>query len=123
MEKELFIICTHSFRGKITTHPKFEIDLGRRYTLKSDTGVKVDILDPFVLNFYKNENTLIYKVGRMGIINFYTFNDMPDEEVWLYRNLEKYVREYNPAELAMNPEKYLAKLIWSLDDEPEKTID
>ena len=122
MPREISIICTHDFRELIQRHSKYEKDLGRIYTMRSESALKVDIKDPVVAEYYKKHSELIYRVGRIGAITFYTNNSLPDGVVVVLYNGVIHEKEYMSAEVASNVERYLYTLVQSAEH-GEATID
>lgn len=112
---DINIVCTHHFRKKIEMHPKYQKDLGRSYTTKNKTSMEIDIKDRFVLQYYSETKEIIYKVGRMGPISFYTSADLGDTYIIIYKNDNRYVRTIDFLELELNYEKYFAELLMSTD--------
>lgn len=111
------IVCTHAFRKKIELHPKYQKDLGRSYTTKTKTSLEVDIKDRFILEYYAESRELIYKVGRLGPINFYTSSNLADNYILIYKNGTKYTRNIDFIELELDYEKYFAVLLMSTEEE------
>lgn len=111
------IVCTHHFRKKIELHPKYQMDLGRSYTTKSKTGLEIDIKDKFVLEYYSETREMIYKVGRLGPVSFYTSANMGDTYIIIYKDGVKHIRTIDLLELELNYEKYFTELLMSTEEE------
>ena len=107
------VVCSHSFREIISKHPQYVMDLGRKYSKRVGKDLEVDIKDLFVINFNKKWGELVYKIGRMGVINFYTFSDIPAEKVWVFKDdsIEANVYDFYPVEMELDVNKYLAKIL------------
>ena len=118
---QLNIICTQEFRECAAQHKRYQMDLGRLYTKRSNRSIEVDIRDAFVLKIYKSDSKLIYKCGRLGAITLYTFADMPEDEVWFYKDDMCYVRPFDANEMSLHLERYLSKLIASVEEEANGT--
>ena len=118
---EINIICSHDFRLAVKDHKRYELDLGRRYTKRTNRSVEMDIRDPFVLKIYTTNKVLIYKVGRLGAITLYTYSEIPDDEVWIYINDTCYVRPYVDLEMSLYLDRYLSKLVGSAEEEHNGT--
>src|SRR5438445_216049 len=110
------IICTHQFRQRIQTHPKYEMDLGRKYTKRTPSTLDIDIQDLFVLEYYTKNKELLYKVGRLGAINFYTSTFLPDNKIIISKDGVNYEREIDYFEMEVNFERYLAELLMSIQN-------
>tara|TARA_R110000765_G_scaffold388146_1_gene480341 strand:+ start:246 stop:569 length:324 start_codon:yes stop_codon:yes gene_type:complete len=98
----------------------FRMDLGSAYTGKDDKGhLQPNIKDQFVLNFAKNHNGFIYKVGVLGPISLYTYGSLPEAQIWIFKdeNSKKLSFEYNNNDAEINIEKYLAELIMTVQKE------
>ncbi len=111
------IVCTHNFRNKMESHPKYQKDLGRTYTTRTRDSIEMDIKDKFVLEYYSQNKDMIYKVGRMGPVNFYTSANLPDTNIVIYKNGTKFDRNVDFIELGLNYEKYFAELLMSTEIE------
>lgn len=122
MSRDINVVCSHEFKDLIKAHSKFEMDLGRRYTLRSETRLKVDIKDPFVADFYKEHGELIYRVGRIGAIIIYTYNSIPEDEVWVYMNGVMNIQTYHGGTVEKNPDRYVYSMV-QMAEYGEKTID
>lgn len=114
----LNIISGHEFRMMVATMPKYEMDLGRAYTKKDEVKgiVEKNIKDEFVLLFLKESGRCIYKVGRMGPINFYSYDNIAHNEIWVYKDGERIVKEFDKNLAILDFKKYFASLIWELRD-------
>ncbi len=67
------------------------------------------------MSFLGHEANLIYKVGRLGSINLYTYMSLPDDQVWIYKDNERYERPYSETEASIDTQKYLAELLMSVE--------
>jgi hypothetical protein len=110
---DIKLIIPNNFNEIIENHPKWELDLGKAYSKQNKSGqMQSHIQDNFVLHFFSQENVLCYKVGRMGVLSFYTSFILPDNEVWVYSDdNSKVILPYSQIELKLNPEEYIAKLV------------
>jgi hypothetical protein len=114
---DIILVIPHDFRFIIEKHPKWELDMGRKYSNRNAKGdMEVAIQDQFVLEFFSETNTLCYKVGRMGSLSFYTSFALPDNQVWLYNEDAKVSMPFQKMMLQANPEKYIASLVMALEE-------
>lgn len=110
-------ICSHGFRMLVAHLDSFKMDLGMAYTKKDDKGhLQANIKDEFVLNFSKENYGILYKIGVMGPISLYTYSYLPENELWIFKNGEKHIINYNANEAELDIEKYLAKMLWNLEN-------
>lgn len=116
--KIINMVIPHPFRLQLSTMDEFVIDLGKKYTDVSESNIlKANIKDIFVLHFLGHESNLIYKVGRIGSINLYTYMSLPENQIWIYRDEERFERPYLEQEATINLKKYLAELLMSIEEE------
>jgi hypothetical protein len=97
----------------------FRMDLGSAYTSKDDKGhLQPNIKDQFVLNFTKEHHGLLYKVGVLGPISLYTYGQLPESQIWVYKDADskKTSLQYDNNEAEINIEKYLAELIMTVQN-------
>jgi hypothetical protein len=113
------IICDHDFRDLVKKLPKFEMDLGRAYTIKDPIKgtVEANIKDEFVIKFMREHKRLVYRVGRMGPINFYTYDSLPPKTLWIYENDEKQDVFFDKQLAKLDFKKYFAKLIFDIKNQ------
>lgn len=113
------IICEHDFRKLVESMPKFEMDLGRAYTKKDPIKnvVEENIKDEFVIKFAREHKKLIYKVGRLGPINFYTYDSIPPKRIWIYDGDEKKEIFFDKQLARLDFKKYFAKMIYDIKNE------
>ena len=110
------IVCSHKFRESVEKNSNnYVMDLGKRYTEKTDQNTRLDIQDKFVNDFLKDNGELVYKSGRIGTINFYTWSALQNEDIILYGDNEKLRHTCDLLEVKENPEKFLAKVIYELE--------
>jgi hypothetical protein len=111
------IVCSHSFNNLLKKIPDYTIDLGRSYTKRDEikNTLEANIKDIFVLDFFKEYNILIFKVGILGAISIYSISNLQNNEVIVYKKgkYHKLTIDLNMAE--MNIEKVLAEVLWSLE--------
>lgn len=110
------IVCTHLFRMKIQNHPKYQMDLGKKYTKKIPNGLDINIEDTFILEYLSKTNELVYKVGRLGPINLYTSAHISDDTILIFKDGNRFERKINMIEMEIDFEKYLAQLLISIQD-------
>ena len=108
------IICDHDFRLLVKDMPKYQMDLGRAYTKKDPVKhiVEENIKDEFVIKFMRETGRLIYKVGRIGPINFYTYDSLPLNEIWIYDGEIKHIEKFDKQLARIDFKKYFAGLIY-----------
>lgn len=114
---EVNIICSHDFRKIIENHPKYQMDLGKRYVKKSNAGNTMDIQDRFVNKFFKENKTLIYKIGVMGGLTFYTHPNIPQDVVYIYQGDDKREERVELLDLQHEIDKTLGKLLMGKEKE------
>jgi hypothetical protein len=115
---QINLVISDDFRVTVERHPKWELDLGHKYTNRNIQGdMTVVIQDKFVLDFFAETNILCYKVGRMGGLSFYTSFALPPEQVWVYGEESKVELPYQPLMLQASVEKYIATLVMALEEE------
>jgi hypothetical protein len=122
MENQVInLVCAHNYKQLLSKINGYQIDLGRNYTKRDEfkNSLQPHIKDSFVLDFYKDYQVLIYKVGVLGIISIYTYSNLEPHEVIIYKGEEKYTRQIDLYEAESNIEKNLAELLWSLDKKEE----
>ena len=110
------IICGHDFRNLAQSLTNFEMDLGRAYTKKDEIKqtVESNITDEFVVLFYREYKRLIYKVGRLGPINFYTFDRLPSTEIWVYDKNKQNKVLFDKQLARLDFKKYFANVIYDV---------
>lgn len=110
------IVCPNSFRFLLKNIEDFKINLGDRYTNRDTKGnMVISIKDNFVNFFRKKYNNIIFKIGEMGIINFYSCNKLSDSQIIIFdENDVEYVFEYDKNLAETNTEKYLSEILQSI---------
>jgi len=114
------IICDHDFRKLIENVNGYELDLGRAYTKKDDLKniIEVNIKDEFVILFLRKYKRLIYKVGRLGPINIYTYDSLPLNKIWIFdddvNNGKKIEIDFDKQLAQINFRKYFANIVYQV---------
>ncbi len=122
MENQVInLVCSHNYKQLLSKINGYQIDLGRNYTKRDEfkNSLHPHIKDPFVLEFYRDSQVLIYKVGVLGIISIYTYSNLEPHEVIIYKDNIKHSRQIDLYQAETNIEKNLAELLWSLDKKEE----
>ncbi len=117
MSKIINLVCSHQYNNFLKRIDNYQIDLGKNYTKKDEykNSLEPNIKDNFVLDFFKEEGVLIYKVAVLGPISVYTYSNLLPNQVLIYKNNNKYIKEINLNDADINIEKNLAELLQSLD--------
>lgn len=120
------IICDHDFRKFVSTLNRFEMDLGRAYTRKDDIKnvIEPNIKDEFVLKFIRQNKRVIYKVGILGPISFYTYDILPPNTIWIYKNpnnIEEKIEYVFDKQLAsIDFKKYFANIVYEIENKDKE---
>jgi hypothetical protein len=74
MNKIYYVVCSHEFRSQLQKIEEYKMDLGKSFSNKGERvgTTTVNIEDHFVIKFFNENKSLLYKVGVLGAINFYT---------------------------------------------------
>ena len=112
------VICTHAFRLLVANLKDFKLDLGMSYSNKDEKGhLYRNIKDKFVIDFSKQNRGMLYKVGVFGPASFYTYSYIPNDEVWFYKGDKLIIKKVDMNEASLDFENYLAKMIWSIEND------
>lgn len=81
------IVCTHKFKNLVSKLENYKMDLGTSFTNRTEfAGTEQKIQDDFVMKFYNKYKNLVYKVGVLGAINFYTLPSLQDNQIYVSLN-------------------------------------